>query len=324
MLSYLSALHLIAASALQVASYAGELEAGGRYLVAANPQAGFESPYFLSVPQGPCDGKRLALFPNNTYGAFELGPAALGLDPDDFESFLQFSSYVGEFAALDVPILTPALPRYSDVFTHAMARSTFETGAASAARVDLQALAMIEDATQKLARHGCIIDAQVIGYGFSAAGEFVTRLAALHPHRVAAVWAGGLTGLVILPVAELEGHPTTYPIGIGDLDALAGLSFDAEAFREVAIFIAHGEADDNDAISYRDSFSEAQEAFVTAVLGDDLTERGRAMARVYEGAVDDFTYRTYPGLGHSRRGTTEDALAFLSAHASSPGGTDPQ
>ena len=324
MLTSMSAFLVIAASALQVQVYSGELDAGGRYLISANPEAGFESAYFLSVPQGPCDGKRLALFPNNTFGAFELGPAALGFDPDDYESFLQFYAYVGEFAALDVPILTPALPRYSDVFTHALARSTFETEATSAARVDLQALAMIDDATQKLAVHGCRIDAQIIGYGFSAAGEFVTRLAALHPDRVAAVWAGGLTGLVILPVAELDGHPTTYPIGIGDLDALAGLSFDAEAFREVAVFIAHGEADDNDAISYRDSFSEDQEAFVTAVLGNDLMERGRAMAQVYEGAVDDFTFKTYPGLGHSRRGTTEDALAFLSAHASSEAGAGSQ
>ncbi len=304
--------------------YDGDLNSGEIYYIESAPESGFESGYFLSVPAGECSGKRLGVFPNNTYGAFELGPAALKLDPDDYETYQQFRSYVAEFASLDLPVITPAFPRYSDVFTHAMTRQTFLTEVELASRVDLQTLAMVDDALDKLAQKGCHLDRKVVGYGFSAAGNFVTRLAALHPDRVAAVWAGGMSAMPILPIDHLQDEMATYPVGVGDMEALAGQAFDAEAFRQVGIYILQGAADDGDAISFRDSYSQSQEQLVMGLWGDDLLVRGQATADIYADAVDDFTYQLVPGLGHSRRGTTPDAIAFLQRYASSQPGAGSQ
>jgi len=61
-------------------------------------------------------------------------------------------------------------------------------------RIDLQLIAMIEDARERLLPMGMHTDVKVFMWGFSATGMFVNRFTLLHPERVKAVASGSPVG----------------------------------------------------------------------------------------------------------------------------------
>lgn len=113
-------------------------------------------------------------------------------------------SSVGNFVSrkLNIPILVPVFPRSRtnwEVNTHAVDSDTFNQRGTDNAQIDLQLLAMVEDAKVRLKEFGIELDERFFLTGFSASGTFANRFALLHPEKLKAVAAGGLNGLLIIP-----------------------------------------------------------------------------------------------------------------------------
>jgi hypothetical protein len=168
--------------------------------VPAAPSEGFEWPYYLSIPKALSKNTLLLVEPNNT-----------GTWSDDQSvhdtAALNLVKQRSDFAIrLDVPLLVPTFPRPINpqapepggIYTHALDRYSLLTDAVvnggSIKRVDLQLIAMIRDAQEKLAARGFRVDEKVFMMGFSASGAFTTRFTMLHPEIVRAAAPGSPGG----------------------------------------------------------------------------------------------------------------------------------
>lgn len=210
--------------------------------VAADAAKGFSWPYFLYVPYTIKDPATLFVQPNNT-GTVNDDPAvheqsARGL----IESTRSWADQMG------TPYLIPAFPRPATLpvgYTHALDRDALMATTAGYERIDLQLIAMIEDARAILSGLGIDVGPKVFLAGVSASGSFVSRFTLLHPDRVQAASIGAPGFGPIVPVSSWNGQDLPYPEGISDLNSLIGHSFDAAAFQAVPLQVYVGDEDDN-------------------------------------------------------------------------------
>lgn len=263
----------------------------------AAPEKGFFWPYLLYVPKEPRAGS-LLVAPNNT-----------GFARDDLELIRAASSCeVRRQAALaeklGAPLLVPLFPRpkvageEENLYLHALTRAALTAEAPALRRVDLQLLAMADDARKLLAAKGVAVDAKILLRGFSASGSFVNRFAFLHPGRVLAVACGSPGGWPLAPAAKAGGETLRYPVGTADVPALTGKPVDARALKGVAWFFFLGEKDANDAVVFRDSFSKADEALVFRLFGPTPVARWKKAEDLYAKAGLDARFALYTGVGH--------------------------
>lgn len=262
----------------------------------AAPARGFHWPYFLYVPKAPRSG-HLLVVPNNT-----------GYTTDDVEmiraaSTCEVRRQAALADALGAPLLVPLFPRPpiggdEDLYLHALTRAALQTEAPAFRRVDLQLLAMADDARAVLAARGITVDARLLLRGFSASGSFVNRFAVLHPSRVLAVACGSPGGWPIAPVEKADGKTLPYPVGVADVRALVGRPVDERALKAVAWLFLLGDKDANDAVIYRDSFSKADEDLVFRLFGPTPVSRWKGAEGLYQKAGLDARFVLYPGVGH--------------------------
>ena len=263
----------------------------------AAPERGFHWPYVLYVPKAPRAG-RLLVVPNNT-----------GFGTDDLEVIRASAScevrrQAALADALGAPLLVPLFPRpeteggEDNLYLHALTRAALEAKAPALRRVDLQLLAMADDARRALAEKGIALDERLLLRGFSASGSFVNHFALLHPERVRAVACGSPGGWPAAPVAALNGEALPYPVGIADVEALTGRAVDARALKGVAWFFFLGDQDENDAVVFRDSFSKADEALVFRLFGPTPVARWKKAEDLYAKAGLDARFVLYPGVAH--------------------------
>jgi pimeloyl-ACP methyl ester carboxylesterase len=186
-------------------------------------------------------------------------------------------------------------------------------------RIDLQVLSMIVDARATLQRtRGVTAGSKSIFIGFSAAGHFATRMAILHPERVLAVWAGGMGGHPIVPMAEWNGKPLTYPVGNSDLLDLIGHKFQHEHFRGLNVMLVQGVADTNTSLPSdpkpSDSYTFEQAELIRALLGNDSVQRLNTAKSIWEKAGAKVQMKVYPDAGHQiTPEIARDMIAFLEA-----------
>lgn len=280
--------------------------------VPANPPKGFHYPYILRVPDAPAY-RALLVEPNNTGqvsddlqvhadAALELSQGGLG-------------AYVSR--TLKVPYLMPIFPRPQadwKAYTHQLDRDSMLIDSDPMRRLDLQLVAMIDDARARLRARGLSVPRKVLMSGFSASGSFVNRFTMLHPERVQAVAAGGLNGMIILPIAARHETPLPYPLGIADLSRFTKPNL--AAWKRVPQFIYMGAKDDNDAVLFDDGYSEEERQAVFRAIGQtmqpDRWETGQA---IYRDAGANVTFRTYEGIGHgTNRAINNDVAEFLRSH----------
>jgi len=81
-------------------------------------------------------------------------------------------------------------------------------------RLDLQVVEMIKEFSQELEARGLNIADRVFVYGNSASGHFANRFAMLHPEKVKAFAAGGLSGIITLPIDSYQDNPYNWYNGI--------------------------------------------------------------------------------------------------------------
>jgi pimeloyl-ACP methyl ester carboxylesterase len=269
----------------------------------ADPLRGFYWPYLLMVPPRIEAPGTLLIEPNNT--------GTWGDDPWlHEESARQLLRWRSSFAVnmgcpLVIPVFTrprhPEAPEPGGIYTHALDRYSLADTWDGIHRIDLQMVAMIEDAIGRLRGMGHVMDTKVFMMGFSASGAFTSRFALLHPDRIKAAAAGSPGGWPLAPVSAWEGVLLNYPIGINDLESLTGQPFDVEKFRQVPLFLYIGDRDTNDAFDVRGLTAGEKEQIhqmLNYPADPILANRWPLAQAMYESVNADAQFRIYPGVGH--------------------------
>jgi hypothetical protein len=287
--------------------------------IPADTDSGFAWPYYLGIPDGLSSETTLLVEPNNT------GTVSDDLDLHD-EKALELARARADFAVgLDVPLLVPTFPRPASlpgIYTHALDRYSLTTDALvdgnSIERVDLQLIAMIRDAQQRLADRGFGVSDKIFMMGFSASGAFTSRFTMLHPEIVQAAAPGSPGGWPLAPVTAWEGTTLRYPVGIADVADLVGVPVDLAAFRRVPQYIYVGDLDQNDALDLRD-FPQDEVDYICALLdcrpAPYISDRWPIAEAMYEAASVSDEFVVYPGVAHTiSMEMFADVRAFFERH----------
>ncbi|MGQ7868475.1 hypothetical protein [Sunxiuqinia sp. sy24] len=291
-------------------------EKGQLVYVEANQQQGFNFPYFIFLPnEMPADKERyLIVEPNNS-----------GFASDKFEEHLEQaqrlasnSYYLGNYIAqqLQHPLLVPVFPRPKtdwQIYTHALDRDAMNQHDNELKRLDLQLLAMIDDAQKRLHNLGYTTKEKILMTGFSASGTFGNRFSLLHPEQILAVAAGGLNGLLMLPTDSLQGKVLNYPLGTHDFESRFEKSFNSQAFQSLPQFLFMGELDDNDAIPFADGYDADERDLIHLLLGEEMQpQRWNSCREIYRNHEINATVKTYPEIGHKHpQIVKEEVLEFF-------------
>lgn len=275
---------------------------GNLLFIEASEQKGYHYPYFLFIPDGMDPGKEsyVIVEPNNS-----------GFLDDEMEKHIEKAErtatidfYAGNYAArkLKYPLLVPVFPRTKSqwkVYTHALDRDVMHQKDNSLERIDQQLVEMFNDARQRLKERNIKTKKQFLLTGFSASGTFANRFAALHPGKVAAVAAGGLNGLLILPADSIDGKTLNFPLGTNNFEELIGKEFRMDLFSSTPQFYFMGELDDNDAIPYDDAFDDDERELIYEIMGKEMQPaRWNYCREIYRDKGIQATIKTYPKLGH--------------------------
>ena len=215
---------------------------------------------------------------------------------------------------LGVILLVPAFLRPGEdwhIYTHALDRDSLTTEREDLKRNDLQLIAMIDHARERLAAEGIQTDDKILIQGFSASGMFANRFTILHPDRVKAATIGSPGGWPILPVPSYNGETLPYPAGIADLEVLTGLPFDSETYKAIPQLIYMGSLDDNDSLDFTDGWDEADARQVDMLFGSDPLSRWEAAQSIYETAGTNVQFLLINGMGHDRRELQEYSTDFF-------------
>lgn len=211
---------------------------GELHLISANENKGFNFPYFLFIPEEGLDTTQITIIiePNNT-----------GFPSDNFDDHMNAAkqqasgSQIGNFLShkLNYPLVVPVFPRPLanwKIYTHALDRDALLQEGNAIERLDKQLIAIFNDAKMKFTQMGYEVGDTFIMTGFSACASFANRFAIIHPHKVKAYVAGGLNGMLVLPVRQVAGISLPYPIGVSDLYDLTGQQFDLASFQNIPQF----------------------------------------------------------------------------------------
>ncbi|KGJ86773.1 hypothetical protein [Colwellia psychrerythraea] len=280
--------------------------------VNADPKKGFSFPFLLKIPTN-IDTNYLVVETNNT-----------GAVSDDFDVHYQSAkkaivgNAVGPWVAkkLNSPILIPIFPRSKtdwEIYTHALDRDTLLVESGDLKRLDLQLLAMISEAKKELTKHSVKVHSKVILTGFSASGSLANRFSMLHPDSLQLVVAGGLNGILMLPVDKVSGESLNYPLGINDFKKITGTGFNKAKWASLPQFLFMGENDTNDAVKYDDAYSDVERKAIHLVLGQNMQpDRWTKCQDIYKANDVNVVFHTYKDIGH---GTNlkihNDILSFV-------------
>lgn len=285
---------------LSAMDQARRMPAVGKILrIDAHPEKGFLWPYYIFIPESAQQiGEKgeliyLLVFPNNT------GEPSDDLNVHDQAARNKIDQNADIPARLGTPMLIPVFPRpwevklERDLYVHALDRRTLETDIPELERVDLQLLAMIDDAAAQLRERGWEVNERVLMMGFSASGMFANRFTVLHPDRVLAAAIGSPGGWPVAPVAAWEGNALNYPLGVSDLKEITGQDFDLETYRGIRQLYYIGDQDDNDAVDRENR------PYLDRLFGSTPVERWPHAEQIYTSVSADAQFILEMGVGHT-------------------------
>ena len=281
----------------------------------AQPSKGFSYAYYLYVPKSlhtveeQAKAHSFVVIPNNSG---QINDDIAFHEADVRRKIPAIGAYL---SSLKVPVLMPVFPRPATdhlLYTHSLDRDTFITDKAEYKRLDLQLIAMINDARERLRSEKIQTEDKVLMQGYSASGMFVNRFVFLHPTLVKAAAIGAPGGWPIAPVSEYAGKKLTFPAGIADLKIVAGKKFDIKAVRKVPMFVILGAEDTNDAVPKGDAFDERESELVIELFGKTPVERWPAIEKLYKQAGLNAEFKLYPKTAHQTSNAMRDDIrAFL-------------
>lgn len=269
-------------------------------VIRKNPEKGFQYDYILFIPEGTPVNKMTCLLvePNNT-----------GRPSDSIEVHkraaidLAAVSSVGNNIStmLKIPLLVPIFPRPASqalVYTHALDRDVMVRATGELERLDLQLIAMIEDARNRLAIMQIETEEKVLMNGFSASATFTNRFSYIHPERVKALAMGGFNGELMLPQETINSAKLNYPLGVNDFYKLFGKKFDRKVYTTIPQFIYMGKLDKNDAVQFEDAYSNKERKIINTNLGREVQERYVKCQSIYRENEVQVIFSTFEGVGH--------------------------
>jgi len=271
--------------------------------IEANPAKGFHWAYYLYIPGRVWTGENgqtyLLVEPNNSP------------EPSDDQSYhdsiaRETIEYDGKMVAdeLKIPMLVPTFPRPYLLQTRALTRDTLLTEIEGLERIDLQLIAMIDDARERLSQKGINVEDKVIMMGFSASGYFTNRFAMLHPERVHAAAIGGSGGWDTIPLKEWNGTKLRYPVGVWDLESLIGKEFDLETWKTIPLYIYSGDQDLDPAadpvlwVGEGGLYAPEDRDLVLQYFGNNMTRRWQIIEDMFKSVGSQARFILYPGVGH--------------------------
>lgn len=269
-------------------------------LIPKDPAKGFQSDYLLFIPKGFDASKKTTLLvePNNT------GKLSDSIDVHQQAAiFLATKSSVGNNISteLHIPLLVPIFPRPASkelVYTHALDRDVMLEKTPELQRLDLQLLAMVEDAQKRLAALSISVDANIFMSGFSASATFINRFSMLHPERIRALAIGGFNGELMLPQKAIGKTVLNYPIGTNDFELVFQQAFDLSSYRAIPQFMYMGALDNNDAVQYDDAYSEEERKIINEQIAATVQERYRHCQELYQAQGIQPIFKSYEQVGH--------------------------
>lgn len=286
-----------------------------------NKEKGFNFPYYIYLPEQiettKSVKKRLIVEPNNTGSVSDL----IEYHDEWAQRMVASNGGPGHYAAykLKYPFMVPVFPRpltnWWEGYTHALDKGAMMLEG-EAERLDLQLIAMIDDAKKVLTKMGYKMESKVFMTGFSASGQFTNRFATLHPEVVKAIAMGNLT---MFPTAKLNGVTLNYPWGIADIKDYTGKDFNKKEYDKIAQFCYIGDQDQNDQ-PYNVDFgiSEEETKAVNDLFGNDfgIPKWERKWKFVQQLGYDkSIQFNVYKGVGHSMSDNIlEDILTFFKAN----------
>jgi hypothetical protein len=275
-------------------------------LIYVEPEEGkaFHFPYFLFIPDEVAQGETIPLIIESNNSGFaddDLQPhieKAKRIATKDF--------YAGNYAArnLNLPLVVPVFPRPKTewkIYTHALDRDVMAQTSGPLKRPDEQLMAMFDDARIRLREKNIKTGDKFLMTGFSASGTFANRFTVIHPDKVLAVAAGGLNGLLMLPLDSLQGEALKYPVGTSDMNELLNREFQKEPFLNTPQFYFMGALDDNDAVPYDDAFDQDERNQIYRLLGKEMQpERWHNCRKIYTNSNAKATIITFENAGHEQ------------------------
>jgi hypothetical protein len=262
--------------------------------ISANPSNGFSWPYYLYIPPVIKNPAVLLVQPNNT-GTVDDDPA---VHDSSARVLIEGTRYWAD--ELGSPYLVPTFPRPASLpvgYTHALDRDVLLTAVSGYVRIDLQLIAMINDARSYLGTKGINVDPKVFMVGVSASGSFVSRFTMLHPDKVKAASIGAPGFGPIVPVSSWNSQNLPYPEGIADLSDLVGSSFDSANFQSVPLQVWVGDADANVDPWWNPSDPEVARV-IAAFGGRHLYSRWPRYEAAYCSVTSLAQFVVFPGMGH--------------------------
>ena len=286
----------------------------------ADPKNGFNFPYYLFVPDkvGEVDlrdiSPSLIVIPNNTGKLND----DIAFHEDDVKRKISQIGPVLTASGVVAPVLVPVFPRPASenrIYTHSLDRDTMIVGGKDYRRLDLQLIAMIEDARRRLKEQGVRIADKIVMQGYSASGMFVNRFVFMHPDKVKAAIIGAPGGWAIAPVSTYDGKKLTYPAGVADLREVSGKRFDIDGVRRVHLMMVLGAEDTNDAVPMGDAYDKRESDLVLTSFGKTPVERWPYTVKLYGQARLNAEFKLYPATGHQMSAEMrQDMIAFLRKH----------
>ncbi len=214
-------------------------------VVKANPEKGFNFPYLLKTSKKTVDANYIVVESNNTGS----GNSIKGMTSKAKKSL---SWVLGSSISkkLNYPMLMPVFPfgtsalMQNKYYFPQLDSDVLKINKDKYRRIDLQLIAMIDDAREKLLKeNNQNINEKVIMVGFSSSSLFSARFTFLHPDRVSVAIGGGIGGLLPVPTDKINGIDAIYPIGTYDFEKITGKKFDLEEFKKTPQFYYQGTKD---------------------------------------------------------------------------------
>lgn len=270
----------------------------------ANPDKGYHAGFFLYISPG---AKKIAQ--SGLAVTFLIQPNNSGTTSDDPMVHQKDAWWTGferhKIANdLDVVLLVPAFIRPSQdwhIYTHALDRDALTTKREDLSRIDLQLLAMIDEARAIIKEEGIDSNEKFLLQGFSASGMFANRFTILHPERILAAAFGSPGGWPVAPVKNYKGVLLPYPAGIGDLDVLTGKAFDSVTYVGIPQLIILGSADDNDSLDFTDGWDKDAAGLVDGFFGNNPLSRWPHSESLYKQTGANVKFILVDGVGHDRK-----------------------
>ncbi len=214
-------------------------------VVKANPEKGFHFPYLLKTSKKTVDANYIVVESNNTGDNNSI--KGMTSKAKKSLSWVLGSSISKK---LNYPMLMPVFPFGTSALMQRkyyfpqLDSDVLKIDKDKYRRIDLQLIAMIDDAREKLLKeNNQNINEKVIMVGFSSSSLFSARFTFLHPDRVSVATGGGIGGLLPVPTDKINGIDAIYPIGTYDFEKITGKKFDLEEFKKTPQFYYQGTKD---------------------------------------------------------------------------------